>query len=68
MRRSLRTNAADIGHHPRHRVPAHRRPGHPPRLAIASKTRVRSLLLVSKVPLEKARNIALDSSSRSTQA
>jgi chorismate dehydratase len=39
-----------------------------PDLAIASKTRVRSLLLVSKVPLEKARNIALDSSSRSTQA
>jgi chorismate dehydratase len=38
-----------------------------PDLAIASKTRVRSLLLVSKVPLEKARNIALDSSSRSTQ-
>ncbi len=39
-----------------------------PDMAIASKTRVRSLLLVSKVPLEKARNIALDSSSRSTQA
>jgi chorismate dehydratase len=39
-----------------------------PNLAIGSKTRVRSLLLVSKVPLEKARNIALDSSSRSTQA
>jgi predicted solute-binding protein len=39
-----------------------------PDMAIASKTRVRSLLVVSKVPLEKARNIALDSSSRSTQA
>jgi chorismate dehydratase len=39
-----------------------------PDLAIASKTRVRSLLLVSKLPLEKARRIALDSSSRSTQA
>jgi chorismate dehydratase len=39
-----------------------------PDMAIASKTRVRSLLLVSKVPLEKARNIALDNSSRSTQA
>jgi chorismate dehydratase len=39
-----------------------------PEMAIASKTRVRSLLLVSKVPLEKARTIALDSSSRSTQA
>lgn len=39
-----------------------------PNLSIASKTRVRSLLVVSKVPLEKARSVALDRSSRSTQA
>src|ERR1700753_915738 len=40
----------------------------PPALAIASKRRVRSLLLISKVPLAEARSIALDRSSRSTQA
>src|ERR1700761_6180419 len=39
-----------------------------PDLAIASKRRVRSLLLISKVPLAEARSIALDRSSRSTQA
>jgi len=39
-----------------------------PDMAIASKTRVRSLLLVSRMPIEKIRKIALDSSSRSTQA
>jgi chorismate dehydratase len=39
-----------------------------PDMAIASKTRVRSLLLVSRMPMEKIRKIALDSSSRSTQA
>jgi chorismate dehydratase len=39
-----------------------------PNLAIASKYRVRSLLIVSKVPVEQARSIALDASSRSTQA
>jgi chorismate dehydratase len=39
-----------------------------PEMAIASKTRVRSLLVVSKMPIEKVRNIALDRSSRSTQA
>jgi chorismate dehydratase len=39
-----------------------------PGLAIASKERVRSLLLLSKVPLRQARRIALDGSSRSTQA
>jgi chorismate dehydratase len=39
-----------------------------PNLSIASKRRVRSLLLVSKVPIRQARSIALDSSSRSTQA
>ncbi len=39
-----------------------------PDMAIASKNRVRSLLLVSKVPIQQARHIALDRSSRSTQA
>jgi chorismate dehydratase len=39
-----------------------------PDLAIASKRRVRSLLLISKVPIAEAQSIALDRSSRSTQA
>jgi chorismate dehydratase len=39
-----------------------------PGLAIASKERVRSLLLLSKIPIRRARRIALDRSSRSTQA
>jgi chorismate dehydratase len=39
-----------------------------PDMAIASKNRVRSLLIVSKVPMEGAHTVALDSSSRSTQA
>jgi chorismate dehydratase len=38
-----------------------------PDMAIASKNRVRSLLIISKGPIENARNIALDSGSRSTQ-
>src|SRR6516164_9333590 len=39
-----------------------------PDLSIASKERVRSLLIVSRVPIREARRIALDRSSRSTQA
>lgn len=39
-----------------------------PDLSIASKERVRSLLLVSKSPIREARRIALDQGSRSTQA
>src|SRR5262249_1258811 len=39
-----------------------------PDLAIASKERVRSLLVISKVPIRQARQIALDRGSRSTQA
>jgi chorismate dehydratase len=39
-----------------------------PDMAIASQNQVRSLLIISKVPIEAARSIALDSSSRSTQA
>jgi chorismate dehydratase len=39
-----------------------------PDLAIASKERVRSLLVVAKKPIAQVRSIALDRSSRSTQA
>ena len=39
-----------------------------PDLAIASKHRVRSLLLIAKKPIAQVRHIALDRSSRSTQA
>ena len=39
-----------------------------PDLAIASKHRVRSLLLIAKKPIQQVRRIALDRSSRSTQA
>ena len=39
-----------------------------PDVAIASKDAVRSILLVSKVPLEKVRNVATDSSSRTSTA
>lgn len=39
-----------------------------PDMAIASKKQVRSLLIVSKKPIEQVRGFALDSSSRSTQA
>lgn len=39
-----------------------------PGMSIASKGRVCSLLIVSKTPIESARSIALDASSRSTQA
>jgi predicted solute-binding protein len=38
-----------------------------PDLSIASKERVRSLLIVSRSPIREARRIALDSSSRTTQ-
>ncbi|HKF24880.1 MAG TPA: menaquinone biosynthesis protein [Candidatus Acidoferrum sp.] len=39
-----------------------------PDLAIASKERVRSLLIVSTMPIREVRRLALDQSSRSTQA
>jgi chorismate dehydratase len=39
-----------------------------PDIAIAAKKQVRSLLLVSKIPIGSVRRIALDRSSRSTQA
>ena len=39
-----------------------------PNLAIASQNRVRSLLIIAKEPIEQVRSMALDRSSRSTQA
>ena len=39
-----------------------------PDMAIASKKQVRSLLIVSKKPIQQVKNFALDRSSRSTQA
>ncbi|HWX56260.1 MAG TPA: menaquinone biosynthesis protein [Verrucomicrobiae bacterium] len=39
-----------------------------PEVAIASKGPVRSILLISKVPLEKIRNVATDNSSRTSAA
>jgi chorismate dehydratase len=39
-----------------------------PELCVASKRRVRSLLLISKKPIREVKKIALDRSSRSTQA
>jgi chorismate dehydratase len=65
---ALRTNAADIAIIPA--IELQRIPNLVvlPDLSIASKERVRSLLIVSKPPIRSARSIALDSSSRSTQA
>ncbi len=65
---ALRTNAADIAI-----IPAIEYPRIPnlvvlPGLSIASKREVRSLLLVSTKPVREVSRIALDRSSRSTQA
>ncbi len=65
---ALRTGAADIAIIPAieyQRIPAL---VVLPDLAIASKNRVRSLLIIAKKPIEQVRSIALDRSSRSTQA
>ena len=64
----LRTGAADIGI-----VPVVAYPGIPdlriiPNVAIAAKGPVRSILLVSKVPLEEIRTVAADTSSRTSVA
>jgi chorismate dehydratase len=65
---ALRTGAADVAIIPA--IEYQRIPNLVilPDLSIASKERVRSLLIVSKSPIREARHIALDSSSRSTQA
>jgi len=65
---ALRTGAADIAIIPA--IEYQRIPNLVvlPDLAIASQNRVRSLLIISKKPIEQVRSIALDRSSRSTQA
>jgi len=65
---AMRTGAADIAIIPA--IEYQRIPGLVvlPDLAIASQNRVRSLLIVSSKPIEQVRSIALDRSSRSTQA
>jgi chorismate dehydratase len=65
---ALRGGAADIAIIPA--IEYQRIPGLVvlPDLAIASLNRVRSLLIVATKPIEKVRSIALDRSSRSTQA
>ncbi len=65
---ALRAGAADVAIIPA--IEYQRIPGLVvlPDLSIAYKERVRSLLIVSKAPIREARRIALDSSSRSTQA
>jgi chorismate dehydratase len=64
----LRTRAADVAIIPA--IEYQRIPNLAilPDLSISSKERVRSLLVIAKVPIRQARSIALDSSSRSTQA
>jgi len=65
---ALRTNTADVAIIPA--IELQRIPNLVilPDLSIASKERVRSLLIVSQSPIREARRIALDCSSRSTQA
>ena len=65
---ALRAGAADVAIIPA--IEYQRMPGLVvlPDLSIASKERVRSLLIVSKAPIREVRRIALDNSSRSTQA
>jgi len=65
---ALRTGAADIAIIPA--IEYQRIPNLVvlPNLAIASQNRVRSLLIVAKKPIEQVRSLALDRSSRSTQA
>ena len=64
----LRTGAVDVAIIPA--IEYQRIPGLVvlPNLSIASKRSVRSLLLISKKPIEDVQRIALDKSSRSTQA
>ena len=65
---ALRTRAADVAIIPA--IEYQRIPNLVilPDLSISSKERVRSLLVIAKAPIRQARSIALDSSSRSTQA
>src|SRR5215813_6429909 len=65
---ALRSGAADVAIIPA--IEYQRIPGLAilPDLSIASKRSVRSLLLITKRPIAEVRSIALDRSSRSTQA
>ena len=65
---ALRTGVADIAIIPA--IEYQRIPGLVvlPDVAIASQNRVRSLLIIAKKPIEQVHSIALDRSSRSTQA
>jgi chorismate dehydratase len=65
---ALRTSAADVAIIPA--IEYQRIPNLVilPDLSISSKERVRSLLVIAKAPIRQARSIALDASSRSTQA
>lgn len=65
---ALRAGAADVAIIPA--IEYQRIPGLVvlPDIAIASRNRVRSLLIVSKKPIQQVRSMALDRSSRSTQA
>jgi chorismate dehydratase len=65
---ALRTNAADIAIIPAIEYPRIKNLVVLPGLSIASKRAVRSLLLVSTKPVREVTRIALDRSSRSTQA
>src|SRR6266404_9534016 len=65
---ALRTGAADVAIIPAIEVQRIANLVILPDLSIASKERVRSLLIVAKSPIREARRIALDQSSRSTQA
>ncbi len=65
---ALRTNAADIAIIPAIEYPRIQNLVVLPSLSIASKRAVRSLLLVSSKPVRSIKSIALDRSSRSTQA
>lgn len=65
---ALRSGAADVAIIPA--IECQRIPGLVvlPDIAIASRNRVRSLIILSKKPIEQVHSIALDKSSRSTQA
>jgi chorismate dehydratase len=65
---ALRTGAVDIAIIPAIELPRIDHLVALPNLSIASKKSVRSLLLVSTKPIHEVRRIALDRSSRSTQA
>src|SRR5208283_5201603 len=65
---ALRTSAADIAIIPAIEYQRIQGLAILPDLSIASKKSVRSLLLISKKPIKEVRRMALDRSSRSTQA